>query len=309
MAVVLGLLVSLAYGCGDFLGGLSTKRARVTAVVAGLFAISTAAISLVTLGWGLVADLPSPTSGDLLLGVGTGLIGPLALGLLYEGLASGRMSVVAPITAVVAAVVPFAWGLSQGERPGTTALVGVGLALLGVLAVSGAPAHPGNDSPTAGSTTNLSRPAEASTARTVGLALGAGVGFGAVYVMLGSTSDQAWLWPLVVARPISLLTVILGVGATLLLAGDEREEARTRLVAPRAVWPMVAGAGILDVTANSLYITATRLGPLSIVAVLSALYPAATVVLARVVLHERLHRLQLVGLALATTGVVAMATG
>ena len=301
MAAFLGLLVAVFYGSGDVFGGIATKRSPVSAVVisAGLIAIG--ALIVTTAIWALFGTLPHPTSTDLWLGAGAGMVGPLAIGMLYQGLASGRMSVVAPITAVVAATVPFAWGLVHGERPSTLGLFGVALALPAVALISGAPAHPEQEPPIVadpGGTGDVRR------IPVIPLAIGSGIGFGMIFVLLGSTSDTAGLWPLCVARPVgmSLATVTMVV-----LSRRAGTPLRHAVIAPRDAWLPVAGSGLLDMLANGIYLAATRLGLLSIVAVLSSLYPASTVLLARVVLNERLHRRQLLGLAVGIIGVAAMA--
>ncbi len=295
MAIVLGLIVALSYGSGDFFGGLAAKRSPASAVVIGSFSVSIICLAAATAGWALVGDLPSPAAHDLELGVAVGLVGPISLGLLYRGLASGRMSVVAPITAVVAAVVPFTWGLLHGERPGAVAIAGVIVALVAVGLISGAPAHPdaglGPVHPASG---------------VVPAAAASGFGFGVVYVLLGSTTPRAGLWPLVVARPVAIVAAAIAITV---LARRNRSAARPALLPERGSWLVVAGAGVLDVAANGTFVAATQRGLLSIVAVLSSLYPASTVVLARVVLGERLHRAQIAGLALAVAGVVAMTAG
>jgi uncharacterized membrane protein len=299
MAVVLGLLVSLTYGAGDFFGGLAAKRARAGAVVLGSFALATVLLAGVTLTWWLLGSLPSPQGRDLALGAATGVVGPVAVGLLYHGLAVGRMSVVAPITAVIAAVVPFGWGLATGDRPGPVALVGVVAALVAVAFISGAPEH----------ADSLREPGEAplrSDRGVVAVAAGAGLGFGVVYVLLGSTTDEPGLWPLMVARP---LAVVLAATTLAVVARARRRPLAAELVVPTGARHLVAAAGVLDVGANALYLAATREGLLSIVAVLSSLYPVATVVLARVFLGERLHRQQVAGLVLAGAGVAAIGLG
>lgn len=303
MAVLLGLLVSVAYGCGDFFGGLASKRTRVTAVVVGSFALSTALLVVVTAAWWLFGDLPRPGARDLGLGVAVGLVGPAALGLLYHGLAVGRMSVVAPITAVLAAVIPFAWGVASGERPGAVAVAGVLLALVAVAVISGAPEHAEaamvpDDRPAS--------PPPRGDRGVVLVSLGSGIGFGVVYILLGATTAEAALWPLAAARPTAVLASVTVLG---LLARRSRAPLRPMLVPARSAAGLVVGAGLLDVAANALFLAATNEGLLSIVAVLSSLYPAATVVLARFVLDERLHRQQVWGLVLAGAGVVAMAAG
>lgn len=296
MAIVLGLLVALFYGSGDFFGGLAAKRTPAITVVIGSFGLSAVLVALTTGIWLLVGTPPTPSTADLWLGVAVGLTGPAAVGLLYRGLAMGRMSVVAPTTAVVAAIVPLVWALADGERPSPVALLGVAIALVAIVLVAGAPEH-------------VDHPDDAAAAplsKVIPPAVASGLGFGAVFVLLGSTSSDAGLWPLLVSRPLSVVVTSCVAFFVLTGPGERRIGA---IVPARAAWATVAGAGILDVSANALYLAATNTGLLSIVAVLSSLYPAATVVLARVVLDERLHRVQVLGLALAAGGIAAMATG
>ena len=295
MAVVLGLLVALSYGTGDFFGGLGAKRAPARTVVLGSFALSALLLAVVNAGWVLLGTPPTPAAADLRIGVAVGLIGPISLGLLYRGLATGRMSIVAPITAVVAAIVPLGWGLATGERPSAVALAGVAVALISVGLISSAPAH--EDHPEDAPVPPVSE--------VLAPAVLSGLGFGTIFILLGAASDHAGLWPLMVSRPVS---VVATLAATYLVA-RATGTAPGAVLPPRDALPYVAGAGILDITANAIYLAATNAGLLSIVAVLSSLYPAATVVLARVFLGERLHRLQVVGLAVAVVGVAAMAAG
>jgi drug/metabolite transporter (DMT)-like permease len=295
MAIVLGLLVALFYGSGDFFGGVAAKRTPTITVVLGSFTLATVLVGAITLGWEVVGTPPTPAGQDLWIGVAVGLTGPVAVGLLYRGLAMGRMSVVAPITAVVAAIVPLVWALVDGERPSAVALVGVVVALVSIALVAGAPEH--DDHPTDAATAPL--------AQVVPPAVASGLGFGALYVLLSETGPDAGLWPLLVARPVAV-----AVTAAVALVLVRRAGRPVRAIVPaRAAWAPVAGAGILDITANAIYLSATKAGLLSIVAVLSSLYPAATVLLARVVLGERLHRIQVLGLGLAAAGIAAMAAG
>lgn len=296
MAVLLGLLVALSYGAGDFCGGLAARRTRPSVVVVVAYGLAFVALVVVTLGWAAVGDLPPVRGRDVAIGLAVGALGPIGVGLLYRGLSLGRMAVVAPITAVVAAVVPFAWGLARGERPGSLAVAGAVVAMVAVVLISMAPAHPDDTAPV--------HVADHPLTGLVPTALAAGLAFGAVFVLLGSATDDAGLWPLLAARGTS---VAIGVPA-LVLAGRRSGLAPSHALGPpREALVAITGAGILDVAANAAFLAATRTGLLSVVAVLSSLYPASTVVLARVVLGERLHRLQLAGLALAVAGVVALA--
>jgi uncharacterized membrane protein len=278
VAVFLGLLVALSYGAGDFLGGLSARQ------IAPLVVVQRSQLVGLGLLVVLVAVVPEqdPIAADLARGAAAGAIGAVGVGLLYRGLAVGAMAIVAPITAVGAAVLPVAWGLGSGERPGGLALTGVGLALVAVALISSA-VDPG----VAGGS---------SRAREVGLALVAGAAFGGVFVCLGNTSADSGMWPVFAARVASV-----GLASLVLLARRERA------VVPPGSRLVVAATGALDVTANAMFLLAARSGLLSLAAVVSSLYPAGTVVLARVVLHERITTRQQAGLALALTGVVLIA--
>ena len=188
-------------------------------------------------------------------------------------------SVVAPITALLAAAVPVIGGIAEGDRPGTATAVGMGLALAAIVLVS------------AEGTGSL-RP---SNPRAVTYALVAGLGFGVFFLFLSYTSDDAGTWPLVGARVASVTVV----GLAALVGGVDARM-------PRPAVGLTTLAGGFDVGANLLYLLAVREGLLSVVSVLSSLYPVSTVVLARVVLHERFHRAQQIGLAIAIPAVVLM---
>lgn len=284
MAIVLGLAAALTYGAADFLGALATKSTKVFTVVF-LSQVLGSGLLLITLPF----FLDSPVSVDALGWGGlAGVAGAVGVALFYQGLSVGRMGAVAPITGVEAAAVPVIFGLITGERPSTLALAGVLVALSAVALVSSSP-----KSDTEARTTRIGRLPPG-----VGLALAAGVAFGAFFVLLDAAGDDSGLWPLVGARISSIATIAIGLMAA---RGFERPT--------RAAMPAIAGAGVLDVAANLFFLLAARRGLLSIVAVLTSMYPATTVVLARVVLNERFHRTQLIGLGLAALGVTAMAVG
>ena len=279
MAVALGLLVAVTYGAADFLGGFASRRAPVTSVVVVSQLVGVPLLAVLALFSG-----GEPTIENVGLGAAAGVAGGLGLTALYRGLATGRMSVVAPVTAVGAAALPVLWGLGAGERPSPLAAVGVACALFAVVFVS---RIPGDEARAAGGLHVLL------------LAALAGVGFGVVFIVLAETGDNGGIWPLLAAR---------GTSMTMLAAGS--------LVSGRSLdpggWPsvrIIAATGVLDMAANALYVYAAQRGLISLVAVLSSLYPAATVVLARVVLHERLGRLQTAGLGLAAGGVMLIAAG
>lgn len=277
MAVLLGLLVAVTYGVGDFFGGIASKRNPPTVVVA-----LSQSFGLVIMVLLVLVDGRAPVWRDVGFGAAAGSVGLIGVILLYRGLAAGTMSVVAPITAVGAGVVPFAWGLLTGERPTGIALVGVAAALAAVALVSAADAVED----------------QTATRSDVVLALGAGVAFGMVFILLGETGEESGMWPVLAARLASVTLVTTGV----LLTHQSLRPADGTL-------PTIGAAGALDAGANALYLLASREGLLSLVSVLSSLYPAATIVLARFVLRERMNTKQLAGIALALTGVALIAAG
>lgn len=283
VALVLGLAVAVVYGSADFLGGLATRRNPTFAVVA-----LSQAWGLVVLGAASAVAASDPTVAprDLALGGAAGVVGLLGVALLYQALAAGSMGVVAPVTAVGAAVLPLGWGLASGERPAPVSLVGVVVALVAVALVAG------------GRPTGAGLPAGEQSRRHLGLAAGAGTAFGVLFILLAGTGAGAGLSPLVAARVASL--TLLAVTAVAI---------RPQLRLAPGSGATVAGAGLLDMGANVLFLLAARRGLLSLVAVLASLYPAATSVLARAVLGERLGRVQVAGLGLALVGLVLIASG
>ena len=274
--MLLALASALLWGASDFGGGLASRRAGAQAVVAGSQFAGLVAL-LVLLPW----LGGRPTSADLLLGVAAGASGGIGLVVFYRAMAAGVMSVIAPTTGVCAAAVPVLTGLALGERIGPAAAIGIVLALVAVVLVA---AEGG-----LGSLRAL-RPASVTPA------LVAGVLFGLFFVFLHRTHPAAQMAPLVAARIAAVVVIALAS-----LAG------RHSLRIPRRVLPVVALAGIGDVTANALYLLATQHGQLAITGVLASLYPASTVVLAQLVLRERLVATQAAGLVAATAAVVLIA--
>ena len=278
MAVILGLAVAAAYGTADFFGGFASRRSPLASVV-----VLSQAVGLVFIGALVFVIDGSLDASKAGFAAAAGLIGGAGLTALYRGLAIGRMNVVAPVTAVGAAVLPVVWGLASGERPAPIALAGVVLAIVAIVFVS---RIPGDEAAAAGGTQALV------------LAVFAGIGFGIVFIVLAETGDGTGLWPLLVMRVTSV--TLLGLGAI----------ATRRSLAPgsTAAVRLIAVTGVLDVTANALFVFASQEGLISLVAVLSSLYPAFTVLLARIVLSERLGRMQTAGIAMAATGILLIAT-
>jgi len=274
VAVVLALSSAVVYGASDFLGGLASRRTSVFGVVALSQVVGLAAL-LVLLPW-----LGGPVdAADLGWGAAAGLAGAAGLVVFFRTLAGGVMSVVAPVTAVTAAAVPVLVGLAGGDRIGAWAGVGITLALVAVVLVS---AESGL------SALRAARPAALAPA------LLAGSMFGLFFVLLDRTSADAGLTPLVTARIASVTLVVL-----IALAGQQS------LRVTRSALPLVAVSGMGDMAANALFLLATQAdGQLAITGVLASLYPVSTVVLAQVVLRERLVGAQVAGLLAAATAVV-----
>jgi drug/metabolite transporter (DMT)-like permease len=279
MEVVLGALVALSYGSGDFLGGISAKRLPTITVLLVSQTVGLGAAVLLVVA---LRDAP-PAAHIFLLSAAAGVVGVVALGLLFRGLALGRMSVVAPLSAIGGGVLPVVWGLLRGERPSALALAGVGLALVAAAVVGRGAEHD---------------PAPAVSPRLeLALGTGAGLGFGVVFILLAESSSGSGMWPVFIARCASV--PLLVVAAVVL--GRAIHIERTD-IAP------VAAAGLCDVAANALVVLAVRRGLLSLVAPVASLYPATTVVLARVVLRERMGRQRLAGLAVGLVGLALIAT-
>jgi drug/metabolite transporter (DMT)-like permease len=279
LANALAVMASIAYGAADFLGGLATKRG--STVFAAVVCSQATGLLLVVLALPLLPPA-SPTGADLAWGAASGLAGGVGLALLYRGLAIGVMSVVAPVTAVCAVIIPVAVGFALGERPTGAATAGVVLAVVAIVLISQSGEGEGGKRVTTGVTT----------------AIASGIAIGIFLVCLQRTGKSAGLWPLVPARVASVgLFAIAGLIA------------RQKLLPRRESWPIVAGGGALDMVANVLYLVAVRQGPLSIVATLTSLYPASTILLARIVLRERLRLIQQAGVACAVLAIVLIVSG
>ncbi|PYJ10851.1 MAG: EamA/RhaT family transporter [Verrucomicrobia bacterium] len=281
MIELLALSSALFYGSADFFGGLTARRVSTVATV-----LVSQFVGLVLL---LVAlpFLPAATisQGDWVWGIVAGLSGGIGVALLYRALAVGTMAVVAPITAVCAAMIPVLFAFAFGERLRPLTIVGVALAFVAIVLVS----QPGTREPGAATRSSGKRGFPPG----VSLALLAGVIIGLFFLALARTKTAAGMWPLLAAR----ITSVTLFGAIALATG--------RSVRMNASATATATAsGTLDMVANALYMIAARVGPLSIVITLASLYPAGTVILARLVLGERLSFMQTAGIACALAAVV-----
>jgi drug/metabolite transporter (DMT)-like permease len=274
-AIALALGVSALWGVGDFLGGLSSRRLPMLTVLAAAELAGCIAVAIVVAT--IRPDVPSAAAFAFAALAGLG--GVLGLAGLYRGLAVGAMGVVAPISSA-AAVIPVVVGLARGERPTGLQLAGIVVTLLGVALVSREEGAVG-----------------ARLAAGVGLALVAAVGFGLYFVFLDEASEGGAAWAVLVAR---------GTATVLALAAAV---ARSAWPPPAAALPTLVAIGLFDVSSNGLLALALNEGLVSVVSVLSSLYPVVTVLLALSLLGERIGRAQTVGVAVALAGVALISAG
>jgi drug/metabolite transporter (DMT)-like permease len=237
---------------------------------------------------GLVVAIPAalllsrgvPGIPDLAWGVAAGVAGAAGIGALYTAIATSPVAVASPLAAVVGVVIPVLLGVASGERPSTTAWAGIALALPAIVLL------------TAG---HIQQGERAALRRAVVLGTAAGLGFGLFFFAISRTSGESGLWPLVAARCATIGLVAASAG----LAG--------RSLRPGAL-TFVALSGALDMAANIAFLLASRIGLLTIAAVVTSLYPGPTVILALIVFRERIGPLRVAGLALAVTGVALIST-
>lgn len=277
MIELLALAAAVLYGAADFFGGLTARRANTVATV---FWSQFVGLVLLLLA---LPFLPTTavSSRDWIWGFVAGFSGGIGVAFLYRALAVGTMAVVAPTTAVIAAMIPVLFAFAIGERLRPLTFLGVIVALVAIFLVS-RPAKTGaSDQRGPGFPPGF------------GLALLSGVSVGIFFLSLARTSTAGGMWPLIAAR-ISSVTLFAAIALL----------ARRTLWMDRTASTTATLGGALDMAANAVYMTAARIGPLSIVVTLASLYPAATVLLARFVLREHLSRPQLAGIAFALAAVV-----
>lgn len=271
---LLGLAAALAWGAGDFTGGVATKRAGAFAVVIGAEVVGLA----VLLALALLTGEPLPQARHLLMAAAAGAAGGFGLTLLYRALASGQMSVAAPVSAVLAAAIPVLVNAAGQGLPEPLVLAGLLLALVAIGLIA---RGEGGGQPARLRLEHLRLP------------LLAGVVFGMFFVLLHQASQETLFWPIIATRSASIV-FLLG------FAGLSRQPWRP----PRRLWPVIALCGLLDTAGNGLYVLSGQIGRLDVAAVLSSLYPAATVALAWLLLKERITRLQMVGVFSALLAIV-----
>lgn len=277
MASLLALGGALSWGVGDFFGGVASRRIAVLTVLAVSQAVGLA--GLLFLVW--IARDPFPGIVELAPAAGAGAAGLIGLGALYRGFAVGAMGIVAPISGA-APLVPLGVDAAQGIVPSSSQWLGIALVLAGIGALSLEPAS-----------------GERRVAAGAGLAVVAALGFGLFIVGIDAGADESASWAVVAAR---LASATLAVLAALAIT-------RSSLRPPRNLLLVLVGVGVFDTGANVLIAFATTKGAAGTVAVLSALYPVVTIVLARLLLAERLTAPKRAGGAVALCGAALVATG
>ena len=274
LAAAFALTAAVSWGSGDFTAGLATRRVGpfhtvLISYTVGLMALTIAALARVE---------SLPPRSDLMWGALGGLSGVIGLGFLLRGFATGRMGIVAPVSAMLATIIPVIFAAVTEGLPRGAQLIGFGLALVSIWM--------------------LSRP-DRLRGRPAGLGAGllAGLGFAGFFIALDQVGEGAVFWPLVAGR---LTICVLMVAIAL---------ASRRPLLPRVLpLALLALAGILDVGGNLFFLLATQAGRLDVAAVLVSLYPAVTAILARVIAKEHLARLQVTGVAVAVLAIVLIST-
>jgi drug/metabolite transporter (DMT)-like permease len=275
-AIILALMCAFSYGVADFWGGLATRRGSIWKVLPIIVAagILTLLIAVPFLG-------ATFSQGAILAGIAAGLSGTVGYIFLMYGLALGPMSVVAPISAVMGSIIPFAVGFLRGETLSTLGFIGAGLALVSIVLVSR-------------STADATHPV---TAKAVIVAIIAGLGIAGYFLGISGGPDDSGLAPVIVGRLVT--------GGIFIVVAI----AKWKTIREGAIdYKLAIASGSLDVVGGATFMLATRAGDLVLVAVVAALYPAFTVVLARFILHERMERHQLIGLLSAGAAVALLAS-
>jgi drug/metabolite transporter (DMT)-like permease len=276
ISILYGLISALSWGGGDFLGGLASRK---TGAYRAVLYAEFVGLLLLFVGAAFTRE-PMPNWDKLAIASVAGAIGSIGLLILYQAMITGQMSIATPVSALLAAVLPvIVGGLTEG-LPATTKMFGFGLALLAVWLVAQ------EDSVK----TQVMRLAD------LRMPLLAGVGFGAYFILMHRASSAAVIWPMVASR-------LAGMVMLLLFIIFRHEE--WRISNPKA-WPLIISNAIFDVGGNMFYILAGQTGRLDVSAIISSLFPGATVILAWLVLKEKINVIQWLGIAAALGAIVLM---
>ena len=278
LSIIYGILSAATWGAADFIGGLASKR---TSPYRVLFLAEIAGL-IPFIALALILREPVPSTADMLLGAGSSLVGLAGLLLLYRALAVGQMSIAAPVSALFAALIPVIFGFFTLGVPSSATIIGFGLAFIAVWLISQT------------AVTNWRFPLQGLRSfADLRLPLFSGLFFGLYFLVIHQATLNAFFWPLVAAR-------FAGFAMFGLFALITRQPA----LPPREVWGLCLVNGVIDIGGNAFYILAAQAGRIDVAAVLGALYPASTVLLAWIVLKEKINWLQAFGVMLAFVAIV-----
>jgi drug/metabolite transporter (DMT)-like permease len=286
VTIIFGLLSAFSYGYADFVGALAAKKVRAIAVTTISFVFGLGLATGLSLFIGASFSQAAVTSG-----IYAGICSGIAISCLYAALALGPISIVSPLTAVISAVIPVIFDLATGAKLGPFALVAIALILIAVVLVAFVPGL------------DFRLP----SARALLYSIGAGVGFSGIFVFLDGAPSDSGLATLIVMRIVGVLLMFAGL-AYAFFRYRPKQFLETEIFSRSLIW-LVLLAGLGDVLGNVFFLVATRAGELAIAAVLTALYPVGTILLARIVLKERIAKSQSLGIVLAIGACVLIAIG
>ena len=286
MTIIFGLLSAFSYGYADFVGALAAKRVRAISVTTISFIFGLLIATALSFVVGANFSQTAITSG-----IYAGFASGIAISCLYAALALGPISIVSPLTAVISAVIPVIFDLATGAELGPFALVAIGLVLVAVVLVAFVPGQ------------DFRLP----SLRALIYSVGAGLGFAGIFVFLDGAPSDSGLATLIVMRIVGVLLMLAGL-AYAFFRYRPKQFLETEIFSRSLIWlVLLAGSG--DVLGNVFFLVATRAGELAIAAVLTSLYPVGTILLARIVLKERIAKSQSLGIVLAIGACVLIAIG
>jgi drug/metabolite transporter (DMT)-like permease len=281
VVAVWALAAAFLYGTSDFVGGVASRRASALSFLT----VSTPAGAVIMMAAALAVG-GTASAASLGWGFAAGAAGGLGIIVFFAGLAAGPMSVVAPLSALTAAVLPVGVAVAEGERLAATVLAGAVLCLTSTVLVSLDKGHAGS-------------PGRQPVTRSVACGIAAGAAFGLFFLFIRNAASAGGLWPLAASRAAGTAIVLMAAA-----------RARRRPMRLSGGWPLLAAAlaaGTGDAIANLLYLLAIRSGPFALAVIITSLYPAVTVLLARLVLGERMRAAQRAGLAIGALGIILVA--
>jgi drug/metabolite transporter (DMT)-like permease len=286
VTIIFGLLSAFSYGFADFVGALAAKKVRAISVTTISFTFGLLIATALSFVVGANFSQAAISSG-----IYAGIASGIAISCLYAALALGPISIVSPLTAVISAVIPVIFDLATGAELGPFALVAIGLVLVAVVLVAFVPGQ------------DFRLP----SLRALIYSVGAGLGFAGIFVFLDGAPSDSGLATLIVMRIVGVLLMLAGL-AYAFLRYRPKQFLETEIFSRSLIWlVLLAGSG--DVLGNVFFLVATRAGELAIAAVLTSLYPVGTILLARIVLKERIAKSQSLGIVLAIGACVLIAIG